>query len=752
MKTFFTALFLALSSASFAQWGAHSSWEPISPIEFASIAKQGSAAVVATATNGYIYISNDFGDTWHHQCLDDTMELGDIEFYDSLHGIVNATSASGSGVIFLTEDGCESWSRLSVPLNQTPLGPVSSTIHKLAYPSVDTFYACDGYGLVWSTTDKGQDWNVQQADTNWLNGIYFLNSMSGFIVGRNGCFSKTTDAGQTWTRQDIGAGDSTELDGMDFYNRDTGLVYGFGYTYITTDGGMNWLLRPTPASGHGPLYTARWVNNHHFYALTNPAYQVYELMGIDSQMTVFLVDSLIYAGVTASIYDSNHGALAVGYEGLIMRSPDGIQWEPVSQYTVPQYGSLGLPLIFGDTWYNFGGMFERSTDEGYTWRACSYESSFSAGIADGVPAAINFSDSLHGLAFNSDLRSASVQTSDGGLTWTNAGLTNVGPSAYAASLGNTVLGTSQVGDTMLVWKSTDNGRTFAIAGRISVDFTTSPYPNEIPDGFTLGSLDIVDENTFYAFVIVTDTGLGHDEFHSIPHSLLYSTTDGGSSWSRVMNGPETPNYGGIYFSNKNNGYIGCDSGALFRTKDGGVTWNRSLIPMSSGPHYVETINFKDSLHGYLGTNNTPNIFATSDGGETWQADPSDVAGAGNSFLFLDSNTVLANIGAAIYKRTITPSGGGSGVAAFQVASFGLSAYPNPFTSSSTLTFSCAESGVGEVSIFNMLGTEVARLYAGELDAGEHSFTWDASSEALGMYECMVRVNGNVQRVGLVHLR
>ncbi len=61
-------------------------------------------------------------------------------------------------------------------------------------------------------------------------------------------------------------------------------------------------------------------------------------------------------------------------------------------------------------------------------------------------------------------------------------------------------------------------------------------------------------------------------------------------------------------------------------------------------------------------------------------------------------------------------------------------------------------GVGEVSIVNLLGAEVARLYEGELDAGEHSFTWDASGAAAGMYECLVRVNGNVQRVPLAHLR
>jgi hypothetical protein len=79
----------------------------------------------------------------------------------------------------------------------------------------------------------------------------------------------------------------------------------------------------------------------------------------------------------------------------------------------------------------------------------------------------------------------------------------------------------------------------------------------------------------------------------------------------------------------------------------------------------------------------------------------------------------------------------------------ITAYPNPFSQSSTITFSCAESGVAVVTIVNLLGAEVARLFSGELGAGEHSFEWDANGVAAGIYECIVRVNGTVQRIVLV---
>jgi hypothetical protein len=58
--------------------------------------------------------------------------------------------------------------------------------------------------------------------------------------------------------------------------------------------------------------------------------------------------------------------------------------------------------------------------------------------------------------------------------------------------------------------------------------------------------------------------------------------------------------------------------------------------------------------------------------------------------------------------------------------------------------------VGDVTIYNLLGSEVARLFSGELGAGPHSFEWDASGVAAGVYECVVRVGGEVRRIPVLH--
>ena len=68
----------------------------------------------------------------------------------------------------------------------------------------------------------------------------------------------------------------------------------------------------------------------------------------------------------------------------------------------------------------------------------------------------------------------------------------------------------------------------------------------------------------------------------------------------------------------------------------------------------------------------------------------------------------------------------------------VSSYPNPFSQSTTIHFTSEERGFAQVTVVNLLGNEVARLFDGELEAGEHSFEWDALGAAAGTYFCIIR--------------
>lgn len=62
------------------------------------------------------------------------------------------------------------------------------------------------------------------------------------------------------------------------------------------------------------------------------------------------------------------------------------------------------------------------------------------------------------------------------------------------------------------------------------------------------------------------------------------------------------------------------------------------------------------------------------------------------------------------------------------------------------------SGYVDVSVVNLLGVQVARLFSGELEAGEHTFTWNASGVPPGMYDCLVRTRDHLRSLPIVVAR
>ena len=60
-------------------------------------------------------------------------------------------------------------------------------------------------------------------------------------------------------------------------------------------------------------------------------------------------------------------------------------------------------------------------------------------------------------------------------------------------------------------------------------------------------------------------------------------------------------------------------------------------------------------------------------------------------------------------------------------------YPNPFNPVTSIDFGLPENSEVTITVYNVLGQVVTELVNGELDAGYHKVTWDASNMASGVY-------------------
>lgn len=79
-------------------------------------------------------------------------------------------------------------------------------------------------------------------------------------------------------------------------------------------------------------------------------------------------------------------------------------------------------------------------------------------------------------------------------------------------------------------------------------------------------------------------------------------------------------------------------------------------------------------------------------------------------------------------------------------------YPNPFNGWTAFEFSLPLRAAAELRVFDVLGSVVAVLASGPLDAGEHRISWDASSLPSGVYLYRLQAGGATTTKKLLLLR
>jgi hypothetical protein len=79
-------------------------------------------------------------------------------------------------------------------------------------------------------------------------------------------------------------------------------------------------------------------------------------------------------------------------------------------------------------------------------------------------------------------------------------------------------------------------------------------------------------------------------------------------------------------------------------------------------------------------------------------------------------------------------------------------YPNPFNPSTMISYGIPQESNVTVKVFNVLGQEVATLFAGHQIAGTHSVTFDASKLSSGVYLYRVEAGNSVATKKMVLMK
>ena len=266
-------------------------------------------------------------------------------------------------------------------------------------------------------------------------------------------------------------------------------------------------------------------------------------------------------------------------------------------------------------------------------------------------AGLGFFDAQHGIAVGE--AGTIIRTDDGGATWTNTShAAGINTSFIALDIVDAQMAIA-VGEYGLVLSTTDRGTTWSVpAGPAPLERLVSVSFSGTDTGYVVGSI----ETPLYP-------GLPSLPPYFPSSGSIYRTTDGGSTWEDQMPSAQGPTMETVFdvpvdiaavtsdvavavgFVN-----TGTAIGTIFRTTDGGGHWSK-LFP---GAAPLRAVTFIDGSTG-IAVGDGGGIFRTTDGGANWSPIISPTGSDLYNVAFSGENDGIAF---GIYGDCLTTNDGG----------------------------------------------------------------------------------------------
>ena len=329
--------------------------------------------------------------------------------------------------------------------------------------------------------------------------------------------------------------------------------------------------------------------------------------------------------LVAGLYDS----------GIFVSTDAGITWKNV-KYTnnpVQQFVFSG-PNVFGCG----VGINLLSTDGGMTWN----------GTTVGFPSAIHPTLALIGSTVYAGADSGLYRSTDNGLTWSRMAFAGTRVYALAGS-GSTLISGTAAG----VYRSTNSGTIWALANTQpgsqpvqSLATQGGMYFAGTPTGMYVSSDNGVNwapRNAGFANTLVSRIASSRTALCSATApGPIYSTTDGGSSWTGRTS--PRPTVRTICFIDTVL-FAATDSG-VYRSTDNGGSWTISSTGLTN-----LSIRSLNSSGTTLNAGTDAGVFRSTTYGSSWSVLGSGLASASVSSLAQSGNTYLAGTSSSVYFST-----------------------------------------------------------------------------------------------------
>lgn len=659
---------------------------------------------IFVATRQGVFRSLDDGRTW-------TTVNNGLHNVVSLALLIDARNNIFLGAaegLYQSKDNGANWERLNLTINT-----FFPSVKILAMNSEGHLFAGVELDHVYRSLDNGKSWKKVSPASFDSPSCLAINSKNEIFAGAfNGGLFRSTDNGENWTAINNGLSGREVLSITISANDHVFVGTPRGGIYRTTDNGENWML------------VNKGILNDDIWGLA------YSPKGY-----------LFAIGVGKRVYHS---------------SDNGDSWTAVTLNHVWDSGDALTVDAHGRVYFGRGGV-SRSNDNGKTWEFLN-----TGFLAPKVRALAADDDGcIFAGAEAAFYEDDFFRSRDGGKNWEKSQIDSVYKTILALTLdknGYVYAGVWNSG----VFRSIDHGKSWS----------------KLPLGLNFLEILSLAVNSKGHIFVVTFAGL----FRSIENNGLWTTIK--------INFPNS--YAERILIKNDTIFVGASG--VFRSDNNGETWT----PINDG--FTEggrAYAFAVDQHGSLFIARGSRVFYSSDNGGKWiQLGPrlpvSDVAilslavnsnnqlfagthlgaflldSAGTDWTPINSGLGYGEVRALLLDKNERLFAGTSGSGLFRSVSpttavkengsseryeYDLKQnYPNPFNPSTTFQFTLKFQAQVKLTLYDVIGSEVATVINKPLQAGKHTIEWNAGNLPSGLYFYRFTANNFTKAGKLILLR
>jgi photosystem II stability/assembly factor-like uncharacterized protein len=572
------------------------------------------------------------------------------------------------------------------------------------------------------TEDGGLSWDVQVpgAAGEDMMGICFLDASTGWVVGTGASIYRTASGGDVWTRQYPPAG-VEELYAVAFNDSVCGWAAGDSGNIIRTDdGGATWVSVPSGTSND--IQALYFESEDRGWACGHTG-------------TILFWDGTSWSsqtsGTSQHLYDiqflNENQGWAVGAGRTILSTTDGgVTWSP---HTVPAEASPYLrsvcALSADESWVagNLGCIIH-TTDGGATW-----EMSDPGTLSDLM--FVEFANASEGWIVGHD--SYALKTGDGGVSWQGQSENLPGGAVYYAK------------NVIATLPGTATDEQVIICGHY--DSITMTDPMNLAPG--------ADDNASgISAVLAAAELMSPGSYERTVKFICFGAEEQGMRGSLVHAADARLAGTGIA------GVVNLDMIAYSDGRpepadlvcDPASEWLADFC-MECGDVYVPTAVTRKVVSSTI---------VLSDHSSFWYAGYSAIFGHEDipqvtPYLHTEGDTLgtlaqwfltkFTKLALATVAELAVPDTTSSGIPAAVMPPSTICAFPNPFSTATTVSFTLGRGCDVSVDVFDVKGRRVRALAHGLLAAGRHELVWDGRDEggdrvSAGIYFARVSAAGN----------